>query len=356
MTALRQFEVVANELPQPPYPADVRAKGWRFDLDIERIENSDTWTLTPPDMRPWLLMLWMRSWTQTPCGSLPANDELVAARIGMEARIFGANRDILMRGWYRCSDGRLYHPVITESVETMRDSRKAERLKKAKQRAGAQGEDSPPPPSPPAPAPSVTAPAPSPANVPGDRPGNPEVVPPLSQVSPTTGPGTGPGTGTGKKTSANSRPTASPDGSLFDGFWSSYPKKVAKKAARKAFDKLKPTAETMVQILAALKAQVASEEWRKEGGQYIPHPASWLNAERWTDEGVQLAAQTNAEYARNQEMLARETQRGQTLKVDPNLIAAAKATAQAARVRALGAPMGPRPISSLFPAQEDEPA
>ena len=137
MTPQRQFEVVTNELPEPPYPADVRAKGWRFDLDVERIENSDTWTLTPADMRPWLLMLWMRSWTQTPCGSLPVNDELVAARIGMDARVFAGNRDILMRGWYRCSDSRLYHPVITESVEIMRDSRLTERKKKAKQRADA---------------------------------------------------------------------------------------------------------------------------------------------------------------------------------------------------------------------------
>jgi hypothetical protein len=173
---LRKIEVVPNDTPEPPYPADVRAKGWRFDLDVERIENSDTWTLAPADMRPWLLMLWMRAWTQTPCGSLPANDALVAARIGMDPRLFAGNREILMRGWYRCTDGRLYHPVITESVEAMRDSRKAERDKKARQRAKDQalGPD-----------------------VPGDSTGNDAGHPGESDGSPATGPGTGPGTGSG---------------------------------------------------------------------------------------------------------------------------------------------------------------
>jgi hypothetical protein len=42
---------------EPPYPADTRAAGWRFDLDTTRIRQSDTWTLARPEIRPWLLML-----------------------------------------------------------------------------------------------------------------------------------------------------------------------------------------------------------------------------------------------------------------------------------------------------------
>src|SRR5574341_2214582 len=113
-----------EHLPEPPYPGDVRARGWQFQLDVERIENSDTWLLAPAEMRPWLLMLWMKSWTQAPCGSLPGNDDLIAAPIGMDPRLFASHRDILLRGWYRASDGRLYHQVVSELVEAMRDSRK----------------------------------------------------------------------------------------------------------------------------------------------------------------------------------------------------------------------------------------
>lgn len=35
-----------------PYPSDTRPKGWRFELDYERIEASDTWALAPAEVRP----------------------------------------------------------------------------------------------------------------------------------------------------------------------------------------------------------------------------------------------------------------------------------------------------------------
>jgi uncharacterized protein YdaU (DUF1376 family) len=102
-----------------PYPADTRAKGWRFEIDVERIEQSDTWTLAPSAIRPWLLMLWMTAWKQTPCGTLTNDDTLIAARIGMAAKDFAKHRAILMRGWWLADDGRLYHATLTERVEAM---------------------------------------------------------------------------------------------------------------------------------------------------------------------------------------------------------------------------------------------
>ena len=39
-------------------------------------------------------------------------------------------------------------------------------------------------------------------------------------------------------------------------------------------------------IHASIAAQLGSEDWRKEGGKYIPYPASWLNGQRWEDETV----------------------------------------------------------------------
>ena len=114
-----------------PYPSDLRAKGWRFELDQERIAQSDTWALASPFMRPWLLMTWMVAWQQTPCGSLPNSDELVAARIGMEVDQFVSNRKILLRGWWLADDGRLYHDVIAEQVIGMLENKRTERDRKA---------------------------------------------------------------------------------------------------------------------------------------------------------------------------------------------------------------------------------
>lgn len=120
----------------PPYASDTRAKGWRFELDYERIRQSDTWALALPEHRPWLLMLWMVAWEQTPCGSLPDDDALIAARIGMAPKAFAKARDTLRRGWWLAEDGRLYHQAITQHVLRMVDKRAKEATRKAGNRQG----------------------------------------------------------------------------------------------------------------------------------------------------------------------------------------------------------------------------
>jgi len=112
----------------------VRAKGWRFELDHERIRKSDTWALAPAEVRPWLLMLWMTAWEQSPCGSLPDSDELIAAHIGMPSKVFAKHKDRLMRGWWLAEDGRLYHGTLVERVTEMLAAKDKERTRKAEYR------------------------------------------------------------------------------------------------------------------------------------------------------------------------------------------------------------------------------
>jgi len=71
---------------------------------------------------------------------------------------------------------------------------------------------------------------------------------------------------------------------VFSVFWNAYPKKVGKDAALKAWKKIKSPSETLGKILMALEWQVKSEAWTKDGGQYIPNPATYLNQGRWKDE------------------------------------------------------------------------
>ena len=66
----------------------------------------------------------------------------------------------------------------------------------------------------------------------------------------------------------------------FAEFWSAYPKKVGKGAAEKAWKKSKANLDV---VLAAINSQASSDQWRKEGGQYIPNPATWINERRWED-------------------------------------------------------------------------
>jgi len=55
-------------------------------------------------------------------------------------------------------------------------------------------------------------------------------------------------------------------------------------AALKAWKKLKPDLELLQTILGAVDAQARSPGWLKDGGQFIPLPATWLNGRRWDDE------------------------------------------------------------------------
>lgn len=122
--------------PRPaPYPADTRAKGWRFELDMEQVRQSDTWALAPAEVRPWLLLEWAVAWEQTPCGSLPGDDALIAARLDMPAKMFAKHRAVLLRGWWLADDGRLYHDTLARRVMEMMQRRRKESDRKALARA-----------------------------------------------------------------------------------------------------------------------------------------------------------------------------------------------------------------------------
>lgn len=54
---------------------------------------------------------------------MPADDELIAARIGMAPKLFAKHRAILLRGWWVADDGRMYQPTITARVMEMLDYR-----------------------------------------------------------------------------------------------------------------------------------------------------------------------------------------------------------------------------------------
>jgi hypothetical protein len=131
---------------KPPYPADTRAKGWRFELDYEQIEQSDTWGVTKPEARPWLLMLWMTAWKQVPCGSMPADHEVIVGKLGMPDDLWEKHKGSLLRGWVLADDGRLYHDTLTARVLEMMSRRRSESDRKARGRAKVPADSAPVPP------------------------------------------------------------------------------------------------------------------------------------------------------------------------------------------------------------------
>ena len=73
---------------------------------------------------------------------------------------------------------------------------------------------------------------------------------------------------------------------LFIEFWTAYPKKTGKGAAHTSWKKIKPkvSRETADKIIASVRAYAQTQQWKKENGQYIPNPATFLNQRRWEDE------------------------------------------------------------------------
>ena len=83
-------------------------------------------------------------------------------------------------------------------------------------------------------------------------------------------------------------------------FYESYPRKVGKEPAWKAWKKRngdRPDIETLLKIL---EEQKRSDQWQKEGGQFVPLPATWINQGRWDDKleekgGIQSWLETTSQ-------------------------------------------------------------
>ena len=86
----------------------------------------------------------------------------------------------------------------------------------------------------------------------------------------------------------------------FDAFWAAYPRKVGKGKARRVWARLRPAQPLLSEIMDAIDWQKKSVQWTKDGGQFIPHPATWLNQERWSDEPM-LVQETRIHIGRGAE-------------------------------------------------------
>lgn len=70
----------------------------------------------------------------------------------------------------------------------------------------------------------------------------------------------------------------------FAKFYDLYPKKRGRNEAYKSWYKLRPDEALTETICAHVAAMRKTWDWSKDGGQYVPLPATYLNGSRWTDE------------------------------------------------------------------------
>ncbi len=75
---------------------------------------------------------------------------------------------------------------------------------------------------------------------------------------------------------------------MFEQWWRLYPRKVDKGKAKTKWGQICRRADrpTFAQLRDAVTAQAATDRWATP--QYIPHPTTWLNQERWLDDPAEM--------------------------------------------------------------------
>ena len=119
---------MTQDLPPPLVPAGVVLRDFAYmPLDVVRLRDSGLVAAVSAEAFRCAVLLWCASWHQVPAGSLPDDEVLLSgyAGFGRAVREWKKHREGALHGWVKCSDGRLYHPVIAEkAIEAQQERHK----------------------------------------------------------------------------------------------------------------------------------------------------------------------------------------------------------------------------------------
>lgn len=132
-------------MTQPLTPSDCDLRDFKFmPIDVVRLRDSGISATSTGDEFRCAVLLWCASWHQVPAASIPDDDVILAqlAGYGRVVREWQSVREGALRGWIKCDDGRLYHPVVAEKANEAwamrlkyRDRKETERIRLAEKRA-----------------------------------------------------------------------------------------------------------------------------------------------------------------------------------------------------------------------------
>lgn len=111
-----------DTLPPPPVPADCDLRNFQdMPLEVDTLRDSDLRRRSTGDEFKAAVILWAACWHQMPSGSLPDDDVELADLAGIgtgkpAVRAWQKVKPMALRGWYKASDGRLYHPVMSRKA------------------------------------------------------------------------------------------------------------------------------------------------------------------------------------------------------------------------------------------------
>ena len=131
-----------SNLPPPLVPKEVDLRDFPYmPLDVMRLLNSEFYAIASDAEFRAGATIWFSSWHEVPAASVPDCDKILChlARLGRDMRKWKRVKDVALRGWVKCSDERLYHPIVAEKAmnawrEKLRRRARTEAARRAKAR------------------------------------------------------------------------------------------------------------------------------------------------------------------------------------------------------------------------------
>lgn len=126
-----------SALPAPLTPTGCDLRPFRdMPLDIGRFRSSDLVTEEDPEAVLAAILIWGAAWHEVPAASVPENDRWLAkaAGYGRAVESWLRVRDAALRGFVKCSDGRLYHRTLSEKATSAWQGRLKYEWRKAGER------------------------------------------------------------------------------------------------------------------------------------------------------------------------------------------------------------------------------
>jgi hypothetical protein len=125
---------MSAELPDPLAGIEIDLHDFEsMPLDVVRLRDSDLAVVATAEEFRAAVLLWCAAWHQIPAGSVPSDERVLAGLAGFGRDVAGwrAVAEGAMRGFVKCSDGRLYHPVVVEKALIAFDKRKKQSTRTA---------------------------------------------------------------------------------------------------------------------------------------------------------------------------------------------------------------------------------
>lgn len=282
------MSVTTSTLPSPLTPPECDLRDYKFlPLEISRLFGSHFHSHADNDEWRAGVTLWLKSYHQVPAASMPDDDIDLArhAEFGTQVKGWRKVRAMALHGWVKCSDSRLYHPVVAEKalegwIEKLR-GRKSSAAGNAKRYN--HDFDA---------APFDTAIGTAAGMLASLNPGSALLrikalsLPPGAVDPPTSLP---PGSQV-KEREVKEREQQQQERAdarllgCFKEFYEAFPRKTAEKAASTEYAAALAVTTPEIILAAAQRYAVETKCWDPK---HILGPARWLQDARWTDRGVE---------------------------------------------------------------------